>query len=39
MTATTKTLTFVLDIKGEHALLILLYRPPGTIHSFVTDLI
>ena len=38
-TTTTKTFTFVLDIKGEHALLILLCRPPGTIHSFVTDLI
>ena len=39
MTTTTKTFTFVLDIKGEHALLILPCRPPGTIHSFVTDLI
>ena len=39
MTTTTQTLTFVLDIRGEHALLILLCRPPGTIHSFVADLI
>ena len=36
---TIETLTLVLDINGKHTLLILLYRPPGTIHSFVTDLI
>ena len=42
MTITIETLTLVLDIKREHILLskgISLYRPPGTIHSFVTDLI
>ena len=36
---TIETLSLLLDIKGEHTLLILLYRPLGTIHSFVTDLI
>ena len=42
VTITIETLTLVLDIKREHTLLskgISLYRPPGTIHSFVTDLI
>ena len=39
MATTLETLTLVLDIKGEHILLILLYCPPGAIYSFVTDLI
>ena len=39
VTTTIETLTSVLDMKWEHTLLILLYRGPGTIHSFVTDLI
>ena len=36
---TIETLSLLLDIKGEHTLLILLYRPLGTIRSFVIDLI
>ena len=36
---TIETLSLLLDIKGEHTLLILIYRPLGTIHSFVIDLI
>ena len=35
---TIETLSLLLDIKGEHTLLILIYRPLGTIHSFVIDL-
>ena len=36
---TIETLSLLLDIKGEHTLLMLLYRPLGTIRSFVIDLI
>ena len=36
---TIETSSLLLDIKGEHTLLILLYRPLGTIRSFVIDLI
>lgn len=35
---TIETLTLILDIKREHTSLILLYRAPGTVHSFI-DLI
>ena len=35
---TIETFTLILDIKREHTLLILLYRAPGTVHSFI-DLI
>ena len=37
VTTTIETLTLVLDIKGEHTLLILFYHAPGTIHNFITD--
>ena len=39
VTTAVDTLTLVLNNKGEFTLLILLYSPPGTIYSFVTDLI
>ena len=41
MATTIETFTLILDIKREHTLLILLYRAPGTVHSFIdlTELI